>query len=328
MRSRPSHRSAPSASARSASAPRATAAPRRRAAALLAAVLAAVLLVACGGGDDDGGESGAAEGDAAAQRFDSDRAFELIKMQVEEGPRPAGSAASRELAEHLVAALPDGAIEPVPGGLQNVVGTLPGSEPAIVVGAHYDTEATIPGHVGANDGAAGTAAVIEVANALERELPPEHREVRFVLFDGEEEPRGCPDAQFAKCALRGSKAYVEAHRGEIGELILLDYIANAGLQIPREANSDPELWAQLRAAATAVGAESFFPTEGDGQFSIIDDHIPFVLAGVPSIDLIDFDYVYADTVQDTPDKLDPEALDAVGETVTELVLQRAAEPAP
>ena len=116
-------------------------------------------------------------------------------MQVEEGPRPAGSPASRELAEHLKGALPDGAIERVPGGLQNVVGTLPGSAPAIVVAAHYDTEATVPGHVGANDGAAGTAAVVELARTLERELPEEHREVRFVLFDGEEEPPGCPDAE-------------------------------------------------------------------------------------------------------------------------------------
>jgi glutaminyl-peptide cyclotransferase len=326
MRSRPSPRSAPSASARSASAPPATGAlPSRRAAAALAALaLVAFPLAACGGDDDDDG----GEGDAPAARFDSDRAFELVKLQVEEGPRPAGSPASKELAEHLKGALPDGAIERVPGGLQNVVGTLPGSEPAIVVGAHYDTEATVPNHVGANDGAAGTAAVVELARTLERELPEEHREVRFVLFDGEEEPPGCPEAQFQQCALRGSKAYVEAHPGEVGELILLDYIANAGLQIPREAYSDPALWAQLREAAAAVGAEGFFPAEGDGEFAIIDDHIPFVRAGVPSIDLIDFEYEYADTAQDTADKLDPEALDAVGETVTELVLQLATESQP
>lgn len=247
-------------------------------------------------------------------------------MQVEEGPRPAGSDASRELAEHLVSALPDGALEPVPGGLRNVVGTLPGSLPAIVVGAHYDTEATIPGHVGANDGAAGTAAVIELARTLERELPDPHREVRFVLFDGEEEPRGCAEADFERCALRGSKAYVAAHPGEVGEMILLDYIANAGLRIPREANSDPDLWARLREAATRVGAVSSFPADGDGGLAVIDDHVPFVVAGVPAIDLIDFSYDYADTVRDTPDKLDPAALDAVGETVAELVLELAAEP--
>jgi glutaminyl-peptide cyclotransferase len=319
MRSPRSPRSERSASGRSASARRATGARPRRLAA--AAVLAAALLASCGGDD---GETDA--GDASAQRFDSQRAFDLIQLQVEEGPRPAGSPASRELAEHLKGALPDGAIERVPGGLQNVVGTLPGGEPAIVVAAHYDTEATIPGHVGANDGAAGTAAVIELARALERELPEEHREVRFVLFDGEEEPPGCPDARFEQCALRGSKAYVEAHADEVGELILLDYVANAGLQLPREANSDPALWERLRDAAAEVGAEEFFPAEGDGRYAIVDDHIPFVRAGVTSIDLIDFDYEYADTAQDTPDKLDAEALDAVGESVAELVIRLATEP--
>jgi glutaminyl-peptide cyclotransferase len=247
-------------------------------------------------------------------------------MQVDEGPRPAGSPASKELAEHLVTALPNGALEPVPGGLQNVVGELPGSGPAIVVGAHYDTEATIAGHVGANDGAAGTAAVIEVARALERELPARHREVRFVLFDGEEEPVGCPEARFLECALRGSKAYARAHADEVGDMILLDYVANRGLSIPREANSDPQLWASLREAAARVGAEDRFPAEGDGDLAIADDHIPFVEAGVPSIDLIDFTYEFVDTPQDTPDKLDREALDAVGEAVTELVLGLAAEP--
>lgn len=258
--------------------------------------------------------------------FDSAAAMELAKEQVDLGPRPAGSKASKELADRLATELPGGRIEPLPGGLQNVTGVLPGSEPAILVGAHYDTEATVPNHVGANDGAAGTAAVVEVANALERELPAEHREVRFVLFDGEEEPPGCPDAEFEQCALRGSKAYAAEHAGRIGQMILLDYVGNAGLRIPREANSDPRLWDRLREAAAEVGAESYFPQSGDGQYAILDDHIPFVRAGVPSIDLIDFNYEYADTAQDTLDKLDEKALNAVGETVTELVLQLATEP--
>jgi hypothetical protein len=286
-------------------------------------VASATLILALGACDGDEEESA-----SGTELFDSEQAMALAKMQVAEGPRPAGSNASRELAEHLVTALPNGEFERVPGGLQNVVGELPGTRPAILVAAHYDTEATIPNHVGANDGAAGTAAVIEVANALKRELPADHREVRFALFDGEEEPPGCTDAQFEECALRGSKAYAAAHAGEIGQMILLDYVGNAGLRIPREANSDRLLWDRLREAAAEVGAEREFPATRDGEFAIIDDHIPFVDAGVPSIDLIDFTYRYADTAQDTLDKLDPEALDAVGETVTELVLQLATEQPP
>jgi Iap family predicted aminopeptidase len=267
------------------------------------------------GGSDDGGSS--------PDRFDSAAAFALIEEQVAVGQRPAGSAQLRKLADRLSAELPNGAIERVPGGLENVVGSIPGPAPAILIGAHYDTEYHPPGFVGANDGAAGTAAVVELAKALERELPEGHREVRFVLFDGEEEPPGCPDAQFQTCALRGSKAYVAAHPGQVGEMILLDYVANKELQLPREGNSDPELWSELRSAAEEVGADGFFP--GGEQPPILDDHIPFVLAGVPSIDLIDFSYEYADTVEDTPDKLDPVALDAVGETVAELTLRRSGQ---
>jgi Zn-dependent M28 family amino/carboxypeptidase len=218
--------------------------------------------------------------------------------------------------------LPGGRFEPVPGGLRNIVGAIPGSKPAVLVAAHYDTEHSPPGFVGANDGAAGTAAVIEIARAVERELAgTEHREVRFALFDGEEEPPGCPNAEIAECGLRGSKAYAAAHRGEIGEVILLDYVANRGLQIPREANSDPALWERLRGAAAAVGADAVFPSGIAG--GVIDDHVPFLEAGIPSIDLIDFSYEHADTLEDTSDKLDPAALDAVGEAVAELVLREA-----
>ena len=141
--------------------------------------------------------------------------------------------------------------------------------------------------------------------------------VRFA-FDGEEEPAGCADADFADCGLRGSKAYVRAHRGErLRAMILLDYIAEKGTRIPREANSDIALWSRLRRSARRVGAGRTFP-EGVGP-SLIDDHIPFVEAGVPAIDLIDFDYPYWHTTQDTPDKLSADSLDAAGEAVVELL---------
>src|SRR6266508_4113247 len=99
---------------------------------------------------------------------------------------------------------------------------------------------------------------------------------------------------------------------------LPNYIANKGLRIPREQNSDPALWSRLREAASEVGAEDRFPDAEQGP--IIDDHVPFIQAGVPSIDLIDFSYLYADTAQDTVDKLSEAELDAVGETVAELVI--------
>jgi hypothetical protein len=64
-----------------------------------------------------------------------------------------------------------------------------------------------------------------------------------------------------------------------------------------------------------VGA--VFPDEGGA--GVLDDHTPFLRAGIPAIDLIDFTYRHRDTPQDTVDKLDVRALDAVGEAVVELV---------
>ena len=240
------------------------------------------------------------------------------------GPRPAGSATSRRLAGALRLELPGGRFEPVPGGLRNVVGVLPGPGPAIVVGAHYDTEVEPPGFVGANDGAAGTAAVVELSRALRGELTEGHREVRFLLFDGEEEAAGCRPEAFGtdpRCGLRGSREYARRHAGEVGEMIVLDYIANKGLRVPREANSDPGLWAELRAAAERAGALEVFPDAE--QPPVLDDHVPFLQREVPAIDVIDFSYPYRDTLEDTPDKLSAPSLDQVGETVTELIVALA-----
>jgi Zn-dependent M28 family amino/carboxypeptidase len=255
----------------------------------------------------------------------------LVRAQVAVGQRPAGSEQLRNLAVTLrdtLAAEPgtpleDVHFEPVPSsgpqrGLRNIVGVLPGRAPAILIGAHYDTEWHPQGFVGANDSAAGTAAVMGLARSLPAELPENHREIRFVLFDGEEDPPGCSDRDFQFCALRGSRAYAAAHPGEVGDMILLDYIANRGARIRREANSNQALWEQLRRAASEVGALEIFPAGVQG--GVIDDHIPFLEQGVPSIDLIDFNYPYADTVEDTVDKLDPAVLDEVGETVAQLVI--------
>jgi glutaminyl-peptide cyclotransferase len=259
-------------------------------------------------------------------RFDAARAMALVRRQIDVGPRPAGSPQLRQLATELRPMLPGGTFEPFPStgpqqGLRNIVGLLPGRPPAILIGAHYDTQYRPKGFVGANDSAAGTAALIELARDLRSVLPADHREVRFVLFDGEEAPPGCSDRDFQYCALRGSRAYAAAHPGQVGDMILLDYIANKAARIPRETNSDAALWAELRHAAEQVGAEDVFPS--GTQTPIIDDHIPFLEQGVPSIDLIDWSYPYKNGDQDTLDKLDPAVLDEVGETVAQLTIHLA-----
>jgi glutaminyl-peptide cyclotransferase len=257
----------------------------------------------------------------APDRFDATRAFALTKLQVGYGQRPAGSPQLRELAERLVIRLPHGHFEDVPGqpGVRNIVGSLPGRRPAIVISAHYDTLVKPAGFVGANNGAAGSAIVIELSSALAKlHRPKDARAVQFVLFDGEEPPAGLPedDPHFSQDGLRGSRAYVKAHPHDTKAMILLDYVGNRGLQLPHEGTSTAWLWERLRAAAQKVGKIGYFPpTE---ETPIIDDHTPFLRAHVPAIDLIDWSYP-GHTLQDGLDKIDRRALDAVGESVLELV---------
>jgi len=99
-------------------------------------------------------------------------------------------------------------------------------------------------------------------------------------------------------------------------MILLDYVGGRGLRLPREGSSTPALWAKVRTAARTVGAIRFFP-DGTGT-TIVDDHTPFLRAGVPAVDLIDWSYPGHD-LSDQLDRLSRGSLDAVGETVVELV---------
>jgi Zn-dependent M28 family amino/carboxypeptidase len=272
------------------------------------------------GSSDDASAGGRA---LRVDRFDSDAAWRLVKQQVAVGQRPAGSPQLRRLAERLRRMLPGGRFEPVPGepGLRNVVGTLAGSTPGIVIGAHYDTLVKPKGFVGANNGAAGTAIVVGVARALARaDVAAGSRQVRFVLFDGEEPAAGLPEESrdFYHSGLRGSRAYVKTHRGDTAFMVLLDYVGNKGLRLPREDSSSIELWSRLRSAARRVGALRLFP-DLSGE-DIVDDHSPFLRAGVPAVDLIDWRY-HGHSLSDGLDKLSPASLDAVGETVVELAFR-------
>jgi glutaminyl-peptide cyclotransferase len=248
----------------------------------------------------------------SVDRFDSAAAWELLREQVELGPRPAGSEASRQLAGRLRELLPRGRFEAVPGGLRNVVGTVRGREPGyVVVGAHYDTK-DVPGFVGANDGASGTAVVVQLARTIKR---PRHT-LKFILFDGEESPRGTPNRLFQQRGLRGSKVAAPRYR-DARAMVLLDFVGDRRLSIPREGYSDARLWRRLRAAARDVGVVRHFPAGVQGP--IADDHLPFLEQGVPSIDLIDFDFPCWHLVCDDLSNVSEASLDATGEAVHRLL---------
>jgi Iap family predicted aminopeptidase len=286
--------------------------PRRAPALLVVALAACLLLAACAGG------SAATRGTATAppDRFDARRAFADLSAQVALGPRPAGSEASRRLAERLRARLPGGRFEAVPGGLRNVVGTIPGRGRPILVGAHYDTK-DIPGFVGANDGASGVATALELSRVLRRGRRACEREIRVVMFDGEESPAGAPRSDFLREGLRGSRAYAQAHGDELAAAVIVDFVGDKDLSIPREAGSDTRLWSRLRASARRVGAIGSFPPETRNL--IFDDHTPFTDRGVPAIDLIDFGYPHFHRPSDTLDKVSARSLDAVGETLVDML---------
>ena len=181
------------------------------------------------------------------------------------------------------------------------------------MGAHYDTK-DLPGFVGANDGASGTATAVELARSIRpRQLRPT---LVFILFDGEETPKGTPDEEFERYGLRGSKVAARAYK-HAEAMILLDFVGDKELSTPREANSNRALWTKLRAAAKRTGNARHFPPATTGP--VLDDHVPFIRAGVPAIDLIDFDFACWHRTCDNLSAVSPRSLDATGETVLELL---------
>lgn len=269
-------------------------------------------------------------------RFDAARAFEDLRAQVAFGPRPSGSAANRRQAAFLAGRLREAGVSDVqiqrPN--RNVVGTIRGTEDdSILLAAHHDTK-DLPGFVGANDGASGVAVVLELARALPRRL--DGPSVHLALFDAEE-ARG--DRPFADDGTRGSRQYVRYARRtersgravqgtpplhEIQTMILLDMVGDCDLRIPLEGNSDPELYRYI--ALQAGGEDSPF---AGTTAPILDDHIPFTEAGIPAVDLIDFEFgpgpspgEWWHTAEDRLEKVCPESLDAVGEAVLAALLRR------
>lgn len=262
-------------------------------------------------------------------RFDADRAFADLEAQVAIGPRPAGSEASARTADLIARGLREAGVEDVSigGPLRNVVGTLEGTEPGyIVLGAHHDTD-DIEGLIGANDGASGVAVVLELARSLPRPFPGPS--LAFALFDAEE-ARG--DRPFAEDGKRGSTAYVEAAEagGEAGippldemrAAVIFDMVGDCDLRIPYEPNSDTALYEAFAGADPDVFSGRSFPID--------DDHVPFAEAGVPALDLIDFEYgpgaspgEWWHTTEDTLDKVCPESLGAVGAAAEEALPELA-----
>jgi Zn-dependent M28 family amino/carboxypeptidase len=201
--------------------------------------------------------------------------------------------------------------------MTNIIAKFPGkSGHAIAVTGHFDTK-LYPGRkfVGANDGGSSTGLLLELARDLN--ATPRVDDVYVVFFDGEEAIGEWSDVD----SVYGSRhlAYKWKSDGTLANLkalINVDMIGDKSLGLLLDENSTPWLRKLVWAAANDLGYKAYFL---DAPEKMEDDHIPFVKLGVPSLDLIDFDYDPWHKDSDTMDKLSPKSLDIVGTVVLESV---------
>jgi len=309
------------------------------------ALVATLLLFGCEAGAEPAPQSASQPATTVAQPapapatgFDGVRALEHVKKQVAFGARPAGSPALAECRKYIVAELksyglavheqPFVATTPVGKiNMVNVIAELPGTSPEkVVVGSHYDTKRTPPGFLGANDGASSTGALLELARVMAetaKKTKPELT-VEFVFFDGEEAVVEWTDDD----SVYGSRHYVESlEKGhQVRAMVLLDMIGDRDLVLKRDLTSTRSLVDVIWQTAASLGYSKHFPQVSS---SVLDDHVPFLDAGIPAVDLIDFEYgtektkfgdggpsnAYWHTTEDTLDKLSAESLAIVGNVV-------------
>lgn len=254
---------------------------------------------------------------SAGPGFVGSRAFEHVRAQVEIGPRSVGSEGARLTREYIVKELEkvdwttrtqDFVYRGVSGS--NVVASK-GSGPLIVLGAHFDTRRVadqdpvsptepVPG---ANDGASGVAVLLELARTLD--VAKARAEIWLIFFDAEDQGNldGWPFSVGASYAAEQLSVEPQA-------VVVVDMIGDAQQQILLERNSDAELLGELWRTASDLGYEEYFVSERG--YAIMDDHIPFRQKGWVAVDIIDFDYPYWHTTQDTLDKVSAESLERVG----------------
>ena len=260
--------------------------------------------------------------------FDSSRAYADVQTQVAFGPRMPGSAGHAQVREWMRAELESAGwqvevheSERMGHPIYNIIAKLNAEPPQIILGAHYDTRfiadndpdltkrtEPVPG---ANDGASGVAVLLELARSLPKDTPP----IWLVFFDTEDNGRieGWD-------WILGSRAFAEEIPVRPEAVVIVDMIGDADLNIYLERNSNVTIRTEIWSTAEKLGySEQFINVE---KYNMLDDHTPFLEAGLPAVDIIDFDYPYWHTVQDTPDKVSAESLQAVGETLWHWIVER------
>jgi glutaminyl-peptide cyclotransferase len=259
--------------------------------------------------------------------FDGERAFKDVQTQVAMGPRipttPAHAQAVAWIENELRSAgwqVSVQSAEAMGHPILNIVADRSPEAPTILLGAHYDSRIYAsrdpdPAKVhepvpGADDGGSGVAVLLELARTLPQDTVP----IRLVFFDAEDNGE-IPGWDW----LLGSRAYVAAMTAKPKMMVLVDMVGDQDLKLPMEANSDPAMRTSIWQEAAKLGyAEVFIPQV---KYSIEDDHLPFIEAGIPSVDIIDLDYAYWHTTSDTPEHVSAKSLQMVGDVLWNWIVE-------
>lgn len=211
--------------------------------------------------------------------------------------------------------------------LHNIISSFGNHSSRILLCAHWDTRPVADRDpdpqnrnkpiLGANDGASGVAVLLEIARIMKSNPPPIG--VDIVLFDGEDS--GINGRNDTWC--RGSNYFAQHKRSDYFPRygILLDMIGDKDLHIPVEGYSQqyvPDLVNKIWSKAEELNLTVF---DREPKFYMVDDHLELIKVGIPCVDIIDFDYPYWHTVEDTPDKCSPESLGIVGKLVLHLIYE-------
>ena len=279
------------------------------------------------------GAAAAAADPGPPPAFNASRAMQYVKEIVSYGPRPIGSEHHKKVEDYILShvrgdncELDDFEINTPEGRfpVHNIIAKFPGTRPGIIViASHYDTNWPLrnENYVGANDGASSSALLLEIANQLRGKKRDGYSV--WLLWDDAEESMKLPwDDNESLYGVRhlAQKWQDDGTLKNVKAFLLEDMIGDADLNIERDSVSTASLEDLIYQAATQVGYQSHFFKR---EMGVTDDHVPFLQRGVPSADLIDFDYGYNNvfwhTPQDTVDKLSPKSLAIVGTVTLETV---------
>jgi len=263
--------------------------------------------------------------------FSGQRSLADVRTQVAFGPRIPGSDGHAQVVEWMRAELESTGwtveiqeSEASGHPIRNIVARRGDASPQIILGAHYDSrmfadndpkpENRTQPVPAANDGASGVAVLLELARSLPKDTIP----IWLVFFDAEDNGRieGWD-------WILGSREFVKNNTLNPMAVVVIDMIGDANLNIYKEQNSNPELTDEIWSTAKSLGLEKNFIS--DYKYSMEDDHTPFLQAGIPAVDMIDFDYPYWHTTEDTPDKVSAESLEAVGKTLWAWITQQSTQ---